>query len=80
MREIGAVEAKSKLGTLLDWVAGGEEVLITRSGKVVARLVPPQVHDDPTQAHRAVEGILAARQGVTLGGETVKDLVNAGRP
>ena len=41
MREIGAFEAKSKLGQLLDWVEAGEEVVITRRGKVVAKLVPP---------------------------------------
>ena len=35
MREIGAFEAKNKLGTLLDWVENGEEVLITRRGKAV---------------------------------------------
>ena len=40
MREVGAFEAKNKLGALLDWVANGEEVLITRHGKAVARLVP----------------------------------------
>ena len=42
MKEIGAFEAKSKLGQLLDWVEAGEEVLITRRGKAVARLVPPE--------------------------------------
>ena len=40
MREVGAVEAKNRLDALLDWVANGEEVLITRHGKAVARLVP----------------------------------------
>ena len=40
MREIGGFEAKNRLGTLLDWVEHGEEVLITRRGKAVARLVP----------------------------------------
>ena len=42
MREVGAFEAKNKLGTLLDWVESGEEVLITRRGKAVARLVPAE--------------------------------------
>jgi prevent-host-death family protein len=37
MREIGAFEAKNKLGQLLDWVEAGEEVVITRRGRVVAR-------------------------------------------
>ncbi len=41
MREIGAFEAKNKLGQLLDWVEAGEEIVITRRGRVVARLVPP---------------------------------------
>jgi prevent-host-death family protein len=40
MREIGAFEAKNKLGTLLNWVEHGEEVVITRRGKAVAKLVP----------------------------------------
>lgn len=38
MREIGAFEAKNRLGTLLDWVEQGEEVRITRRGKAVARI------------------------------------------
>ncbi len=40
MKEMGAFEAKNRLGTLLDWVEQGEEVLITRRGRAVARLVP----------------------------------------
>lgn len=39
MREIGAFEAKNRLAELLDAVAGGEEITITRRGKPVARLV-----------------------------------------
>ena len=41
MREVGAFEAKNKLGTLLDWVANGEEVLITRHGKGTVAKVSP---------------------------------------
>ena len=40
MQEIGAFEAKNKLGALLDRVERGEEIIITRHGKPVARLVP----------------------------------------
>ncbi|HEX5326264.1 MAG TPA: type II toxin-antitoxin system Phd/YefM family antitoxin [Acetobacteraceae bacterium] len=40
MKEIGAFGAKTKLGRLLDWDEAGEEVVITRRGKVVAKLVP----------------------------------------
>jgi prevent-host-death family protein len=38
--EIGAFEAKNTLGSLLDRVERGEEIVITRHGKPVARLVP----------------------------------------
>jgi len=80
MREVGAFEAKNKLGTLLDWVESGEEVLITRRGKAVARLVPAAIGFDRAKARRAMEGILEARRGVTLGGLKLKDLVDEGRP
>ena len=40
MTEIGAFEAKNKLGSLLDRVESGEEIVITRHGKPVARLIP----------------------------------------
>ena len=40
MREIGAFEAKNTLGTLLDMVEPGEEVIITRHNKPVAKIVP----------------------------------------
>ena len=40
--EVGVHEAKTNLSRLLRRVAGGEEVLITRGGEPVARLVPAQ--------------------------------------
>ena len=74
MREIGAFEAKSKLGQLLDWVEAGEEVVITRRGKVVAKLVPPD------RAQAAAVRIRTMRHGVTLGGELqLKELIAEGR-
>lgn len=80
MREIGAFEAKNTLGTLLDWVESGEEVLITRRGKAVARLVPAESGFDRVRARRAAQGIIEASRGLTLGGLKIKDLVNEGRP
>ncbi len=52
MREIGAFEAKNTLGTLLDRVEHGEEIVITRRGRPVARLVGVQ-SDDAALAARA---------------------------
>lgn len=40
MAEVGVHEAKTKLSQLLRRVAGGEEIVITRSGEPVAKLVP----------------------------------------
>jgi prevent-host-death family protein len=53
MREIGAFEAKNTLGTLLDRVENGEEIVITRHGKAVARLVPNTRRIDQAQAQTA---------------------------
>lgn len=79
MREVGAFEAKNKFGTLLDWVESGEEVIITRRGRVVARLVPGVSGVDHDRAARAAADILARRVGVKLRGLKIKDLVNEGR-
>ena len=40
MKEVGTFEAKTHLSALLDEVAAGMEVVITRRGIAVARLVP----------------------------------------
>ena len=78
MRHIGAFEAKSKLGQLLDWVEAGEEVVITRRGRIVAKLVPLG-GIDRTRAQAAARRIRERRKGVTLGGLKIKDLINEGR-
>ena len=79
MREIGAFEAKSKLGQLLDWVEAGEDIIITRRGKAVARLTSPDRGFDRERAQGAAARIRARRRGVTLGGLKIKDLINEGR-
>jgi prevent-host-death family protein len=55
MRQIGAFEAKNKLGQLLDLVEQGEEITITRHGREVARLVPPQPARNRDQARAALQ-------------------------
>ena len=57
--EIGAFEAKNTLGTLLDRVQQGEEIVITRHGRPVARLVPNSGGIDRAQARAAAERIRA---------------------
>jgi prevent-host-death family protein len=79
MREIGAFEAKNTLGTLLDQVEHGAEIIITRHGKAVAKLVPAQPGFDREKAKRAAAGLREASKGVMLRGLTIKDLINEGR-
>ncbi len=79
MREVGAFEAKNRLGALLDRVEQGEEIVITRRGKPVAKLVPARPDFDRAAARRAVAGLIEASRGVTLGGLKIKDLINEGR-
>ncbi len=79
MREIGAFEAKSRLGQILDLVEAGEEVVITRRGKIVARLVPPGAPTDRERGRRAALRIREMRRGVALGGLSIRDLIDEGR-
>jgi prevent-host-death family protein len=54
MSEIGAFEAKNSLSALLDRVEQGEEIVITRHGRPVARLVPTNGGVDRSQAQAAL--------------------------
>ncbi len=67
MREIGAFEAKNKFGQLLDWVASGDEVTITRHGKEVARLVPAKQGFNRDEARAAVRRIRERAEQLKLG-------------
>ena len=79
MREIGSFEARNKWSELLDQVERGAEIVITRRGKAVAKLVPPEPGFDREKAKRAVAGLLKASKGVRLRGLKIKDLINEGR-
>jgi prevent-host-death family protein len=67
VREIGAFEAKNKLGQLLDLVEQGEEITITRHGKEVARLVPARPVRSRDQAREALQRMRARAEQRKLG-------------
>jgi prevent-host-death family protein len=79
MITVGAFEAKTHLSALLDKVAAGEEVVITKHGKPVARLVGARTIDRE-RANEAFEKLKALRKGATLGGLSWKRLRDEGRP
>lgn len=83
MREIGAFEAKNTLGTLLDRVEEGEEIVITRHGRRVARLAPYRQGVSRPEAHEAVKRIRTRAAVLRPGGFSWEDLKadrDRGRP
>lgn len=79
MHEVGAFEAKNKLSALLERVERGEEILITRRGKPIAKLVPATPRAGPVAAREAAERILERSRSATLGELEIKDLIAEGR-
>jgi prevent-host-death family protein len=78
MDTVGTFEAKTHLTRLLDRVAAGEQITITRHGTPIARLVPVT----PTSSRQIRETITKLKEfskGQTLGGMKTKDLINEGR-
>ncbi len=77
--EVAVFEARNRLSALLAEAARGGEVTITSRGVPVARLVPIGPIFDREKAARAADGLRAASQGVTLGGHTIRSLIDDGR-
>ena len=82
MSEIGAFEAKNTLGSLLDRVEKGEEIIITRRGTPVAKLVPANPGFNREKARAAAEGLMklqASLKGPPLTWEEIKQMRDEGR-
>ncbi len=76
---VGTFEAKTHLSELLDRVAKGEEITITRHGNPVARLVPVTKRDQ-RRIDDTIDRLKAFRQGRFLGDDlTIRDLIDEGR-
>jgi prevent-host-death family protein len=67
MSEIGAFEAKNKLSELLERAEHGEEIVITRRGRPVAKLVPVDGTRDREKAREAMRRIRALAEEMKLG-------------
>ena len=80
MTTVGIFEAKNRLSELVERAARGEEIVITRRGETVARLVPPEVLNAQGQARAVAERIRRSRVGHPLGGAlSIRELVEEGR-
>jgi prevent-host-death family protein len=85
MAKVTAFEAKTRFGELLERVSKGEEVVITRHDKPVARLVPegaPRLDD----VRRSVQGLrdlqqrIRRRSKAKLSDREVRSAIEQGRP
>ena len=84
MASVSAFEAKTRFGELLERVSRGEEIVITRHDRPVARLVPegaPSLDD----VRRAVAGLrelqrqIRRRTRARLSDEEVRSAIEEGR-
>lgn len=88
MTSVGIFEAKNRLSELVERAARGEEIVITRRGEQVARLMPPQARDAQGQALALAarirttrsEGRSQSRTEQPLGaGVSIRDMIDEGR-
>ena len=79
METVGSFEAKTHLPQLLERTARGEEFTITKHGKPVARLVPPLAAKSAPDVRLAVEAMKQFRKGRTLGGLSIREMIDEGR-
>jgi prevent-host-death family protein len=69
MKKVTARDADQRFSKLLAEVAGGREIVITRHGKPVARLVPVSVQHESAERAAAVKRLCARmKRGLSLGG------------
>ena len=75
---MGIAEARTRLSALVDQVAsGGGDVLITKRGRPMARLVP--VSNAGSRATDALRFLRAAREASRPGTGSLRGLIDAGR-
>jgi prevent-host-death family protein len=68
MVTVTALEARARLGELLDRVANGEEVVITRYAKPVVRMIPAGPQNAATVS-RAVVDLVQLRERIRARGK-----------
>lgn len=78
MRTVGAYEAKTRLPALLEEVARGETITITKHGVPVAMLTPVTTSRRRSTAE-VIVALRDARQGTRLDGLSIRDLIEEGR-
>ena len=78
MQTVGSYEAKTHLPALLDRVAQGEQITITRHGVPVAMLVPPTA-SRKTEIQATIQAMLESRKKWRLNGLSIREMIDEGR-
>ncbi|MFT3742128.1 MAG: type II toxin-antitoxin system prevent-host-death family antitoxin [Gammaproteobacteria bacterium] len=80
MQTIGAFEAKTNFSALLQQVESGEQIIITKHGHPVAKLIPieSQIRRPIKEVIRQLEQF-GSRHNLSLGGLNWKTLRDMGR-
>ena len=77
MSQVGADEAKTHLPRLLERVAKGERITITKDGRPVAVLVPAAEGARPLA--EMIEALRRFRRGRRLDGLSLREMIEDGR-
>jgi len=76
---VSVTEAKADFDALLERVKAGETIAIARDGKELARMAPPTEQEPKPDVAQLIERYRELRKGVTLGGLSIKALIEEGR-
>jgi prevent-host-death family protein len=84
MKHVGMFEAKTHLSSLVEEVEKGGEVVITRHGKPVARLVRAEEQLSPEQVAKQQQAVaelreMARKRGLRISHEEIKSWTEDGR-
>lgn len=78
MHTVGAFEAKTHFSALLEKVEKGENIIITKHGHPIAKLLPAKTVDRE-QIRKTIEQLKKFRQSNKMGGLDWKALRDEGR-
>lgn len=84
MKHVGVFEAKTNLSRLIEQVEKGHEVMITRNGKPVAKLVRARAEPTPEEIERRRETLkrlrdIANELKINATQEEIREWINEGR-
>ena len=79
MESVGSFEAKTHLPALLKRVEAGETIIITKHGRAIARLVPPDEGQLEMTREEAIAGLLEFGKRHPMDSALLKELITEGR-